>query len=67
MPVASDLLMLAPHLAAVWMAYRRRPFWSGVLAGVAFWISPKGAVCGGGVRAVVPRGSARGWRRDSLR
>ncbi len=48
-PVASDLLMLAPHLAAVWMAWKRRPFWSGVLAGVSFWISPKGllvaAVC----------------------
>ncbi len=47
-PVASDLLMLAPHLAAVWLA-RRRPFWSGALAAVAFWISPKGllvaAVC----------------------
>jgi hypothetical protein len=48
-PVASDLLMLAPHLAAVWMAHRRRPFWSGALAAAAFWISPKGllvaAVC----------------------
>jgi hypothetical protein len=43
-PVASDLLMLAPHLAAVWMAYRRRAFWSGTLAGVAFWVSPKGAL-----------------------
>ena len=41
-PLASDLLMLAPHLAAVWMAATRRPFWSGVLAGVAFWINPKG-------------------------
>ena len=41
-PVASDLLMLAPHMAAVWMAWKKRPFWSGVLAGVAFWISPKG-------------------------
>jgi hypothetical protein len=41
-PVASDLLMLAPHLAAVWMAARKRPLWSGVLAGVAFWINPKG-------------------------
>jgi hypothetical protein len=41
--------MLAPHLAAVWMAYRRRPLWAGALAGVAFTISPKGvlvlAVC----------------------
>jgi len=31
------------------MAHRRRPFWSGTLAAVAFWISPKGvlvaAVC----------------------
>ena len=42
-PVASDLLMLAPHVAAVWMAWERRPFWSGVLAATAFWISPKGA------------------------
>ena len=45
-PVASDLLMLAPHLAAVWMAYERRPFWSGVLAGIAFWINPKGVLVG---------------------
>jgi hypothetical protein len=48
-PLAADQLMLAPHLAAVWMAYRRRPLWAGVLAGVAFAISPKGvlvvAVC----------------------
>ncbi len=41
-PVASDLLMLAPHLAAVWLAWKRRPLWSGALAAVAFWISPKG-------------------------
>jgi hypothetical protein len=48
-PLASDLLMLAPHLAAVWLAWKRRPFWSGALAGLAFLISPKGllvaAVC----------------------
>lgn len=41
-PMASDLMMLAPHLAAVWMAWKRRPLWSGALAAVAFWISPKG-------------------------
>jgi hypothetical protein len=41
-PLATDMLMLAPHLAAVWMAYRRRPLLAGVFAGVAFWISPKG-------------------------
>jgi hypothetical protein len=48
-PLAADLLMLAPHLAAVWLAYRRRPLWAGALAGIAFAISPKGlfvlAVC----------------------
>jgi len=48
-PLASDLLMLAPHLAAVWMAARRKPLAAGALAGLAFWISPKGlfvpAVC----------------------
>ena len=48
-PLAADQLMLAPHLAAVWTAYKRRPLWAGVLAGVAFAISPKGvlvlAVC----------------------
>ncbi|MBV9507639.1 MAG: hypothetical protein JO323_21805 [Acidobacteriia bacterium] len=48
-PIASDLLMLAPHLAAVWLAWKRRPFWSGAVAALAFWISPKGvfvaAVC----------------------
>ena len=52
MPVASDLLMLAPHMAAVWMAYRRRPVWSGVLAGVALLGEPQGCVRGGGVRAL---------------
>jgi hypothetical protein len=42
MPVASDLLMLAPHIAAVWLAWKRRAFWSGAMAAVAFWVSPKG-------------------------
>ena len=41
-PVASDLLMLAPHLAAVWLSWKRRPFLSGVVAGLALAISPKG-------------------------
>ena len=48
-PVASDLMLLAPHLAAVWMAMDRRPFASGLLVGVAFAVSPKAvfvaAVC----------------------
>jgi len=40
-PLAADLLMLAPHMAAVWLAYRRRPFWCGTVAGVALLTSPK--------------------------
>ena len=41
-PLAADLLMLAPHLAAVWLAWRGRAFWSGVLAGIAFLFNAKG-------------------------
>jgi len=40
-PLAADLTMLAPHLAAVWLAFRGRAFWSGVCAGVAFLINTK--------------------------
>ncbi|MGP8243149.1 MAG: glycosyltransferase family 39 protein [Bryobacteraceae bacterium] len=43
-PVASDQLMLAPDLAAVWLAVRKKSFASGLAAGVAFWINPKGAL-----------------------
>jgi hypothetical protein len=42
MPLAADLLMVAPHVAAVWLAWRGRAFWSGALAGVAFLINAKG-------------------------
>jgi hypothetical protein len=41
-PLATDMLVLAPHLAAVWMAFRGRTLLSGAIAGLAFWISPKG-------------------------
>jgi hypothetical protein len=41
-PLATDLLVLAPHLAAVWLAWKRRPLWAGALAGVAFAANPKG-------------------------
>jgi hypothetical protein len=41
-PLAADSLMIAPHLAAVYLAWRGRPFWSGVAAGVAFAINTKG-------------------------
>jgi Dolichyl-phosphate-mannose-protein mannosyltransferase len=41
-PLAADLLMLAPHLVAVWLAWRGRAFWSGALAGIAFLVNSKG-------------------------
>lgn len=41
-PLAADLLMLAPHLGAVWLAWRGRALWSGILAGIAFLINAKG-------------------------
>jgi hypothetical protein len=40
-PLAADSTMLTPHLAAVWLAFRGRAFWSGAAAGVAFLINAK--------------------------
>jgi hypothetical protein len=40
-PLAADLTMLVPHLAAVWLAFRGRALWSGIAAGVAFLINAK--------------------------
>jgi hypothetical protein len=73
-PLAADLLMLAPHVAAVWLAWRGRAFWSGVLAGIAFLVNAKGlfvlAVCAlWSVRALpllaagflLPNALAVGW------
>ncbi len=40
-PLAPDLLMVAPHIAAVYLAWRRRPFWSGLVAGVALLVNAK--------------------------
>ncbi len=48
-PFGPDALMIAPHLAAMLCAYRKRPFWTGVLAGIAFLLNTKAlfilAVC----------------------
>ncbi len=41
LPLAADLLLLAPHLAAVLLTARRQFFWSGVAAGVGFLINTK--------------------------
>jgi len=43
LPLAADLLLVAPHLAAVYLAWRRRPFWSGVAAGIGLLVSTKAA------------------------
>ena len=43
MVLAPDLLMILPHLAAVYLAWRGRVFWSGLLAGVALLINTKAA------------------------
>ena len=40
-PLAADLLMLVPHVAAVCLAWRGRAFWSGVLAGIALLFNSK--------------------------
>ncbi len=43
LPLEPDTFLLAPHLGAVYLAWRRRPFLAGLVAGVAFQLSPKGA------------------------
>jgi hypothetical protein len=44
LPLAADLLLLVPHLAAVWLASRRQYFASGVAAGIGFLFNTKGAL-----------------------
>ena len=41
LPMEPDTLMLAPHLGAVYLAWRRKPLWAGVVAGVAFLLNAK--------------------------
>jgi hypothetical protein len=43
MALAPDLLMILPHLAAVYLAWRGRVFWSGLLAGLAMLFNVKAA------------------------
>ncbi len=40
-PLASDMLLILPHFAAIYFAWRGRPFWSGVAAGVGLLCSSK--------------------------
>lgn len=41
-PLAADLLMIAPHTVSVYLAWRKQAFWSGVMAGIAMLINVKG-------------------------
>jgi hypothetical protein len=40
-PLASDMLLVLPHFAAIYFAWRARPFWSGAAAGVGLLCSSK--------------------------
>src|SRR5579875_80682 len=40
-PFAADALMLVPHLAAIFCALKRSPFWAGVFAGISFLVNTK--------------------------
>jgi hypothetical protein len=35
------MLLLAPHLAAILLAWRKQPFWSGIAAGIGFLVNAK--------------------------
>ena len=43
LPLEPDTLMIAPHLAAVYLAYRRKPFLAGIAAGIALQLNVRGA------------------------
>jgi hypothetical protein len=40
-PIGPDMLMLVPHLLAVYLAWRGNPFYSGLAAGIAFLCNAK--------------------------
>src|SRR5580698_8936228 len=40
-PLASDMLLILPHILAIYFAWRGRAFWSGVAAGVGLLASSK--------------------------
>jgi hypothetical protein len=42
LPLAADMLLLVPHLAAVWLAYRKQPMLAGAAAGIGFLFNTKG-------------------------
>lgn len=40
-PLEPDTLMIAPHLGAIYLAWRRKPLAAGAIAGIAFLLTPK--------------------------
>ncbi|HEY7335803.1 MAG TPA: hypothetical protein VH639_13030 [Bryobacteraceae bacterium] len=74
LPLEPDTLMIAPHLAAVYLAWRRKPLLAGIAAGIAFQLNVKGAFvlafaavfCPGGLPLLalgflIPTAAAVGW------
>ncbi|MGH9594339.1 MAG: ArnT family glycosyltransferase, partial [Bryobacteraceae bacterium] len=55
-PVEPDTLMVVPHLAAVYLAWRQRPFAAGAAAGIAFLLNTKGLFVLAACLAFVPAG-----------
>jgi hypothetical protein len=55
LPLAADLLMLVPHIAAVYLAWRGQALWSGAATGVAFLFNAKAAVVGAVCVLFAPR------------
>jgi hypothetical protein len=55
-PVEPDTLMVLPHLAAVYCAWRGRSLWAGVLSGVAFLLNTKGLFVLAACVAISPAG-----------
>ena len=43
MALAPDLLMIMPHTAAIYLAWRKKVFWSGLAAGIAMLVNSKAA------------------------
>lgn len=41
MALTPDLLMIAPHIAAIWLAWKGRAFWAGLVAGMGLLLNPK--------------------------
>lgn len=44
LPLAADLLLLVPHIAAVWLVSKRQFFLGGFAAGIGFLANAKGAI-----------------------